>query len=209
MLYLYTGTDSDTVREKLSFATAKAVKKARMIRITDAHSVADLQAALSGGGMFAEAKIVVLDNVMENEELQITINERLPHISKSDDIVFMYEATPDAATRKLLEKYAEKSERYDLKKEAKKENIFALANYLQQGKKRELWVTYRREITAGKAPEAIHGMLFYGAKQSLLRNPEDERAKKLVAELAELPHESRRAGFDFEYALEYFMLSQV
>ena len=37
--------------------------------------------------------------------------------------------------------------------------------------------------------------------------PESNRAKKLIAELAELPHEARRNNFDLEYALERFVLS--
>ena len=34
-----------------------------------------------------------------------------------------------------------------------------------------------------------------------------ERAKKLIALLAELPHETRRRGVELEYALERFVLS--
>ena len=33
-----------------------------------------------------------------------------------------------------------------------------------------------------------------------------ERAGKLIAELAELPHEARRNGFEMEYALEHYIL---
>ncbi len=209
MLFFYTGTDTETLREKMNTALGKAAKKTSVVRVTDAHAVADLEAALAGGGMFGGPRTVVLDSVFTNEELRAALVEKFPALSKSVEHFYIYESAPDAATRKLIEKYAEKTEKHDLAKEAKKDNFFAIANYLQQGKKKELWVTFQSEIAAGKAPEAIHGILFYGAKQSLLRNPRDERARKMVAELAELPHEARRAGFDMEYALERFVLSSA
>jgi hypothetical protein len=67
-----------------------------------------------------------------------------------------------------------------------------------------------------EAPEAIHGVLFWGAKDMFLKSlpagrqdasAEHERAGTLVAELSELPHEARRRGFDLEYALERYILS--
>ncbi len=207
MLYLITGTDTEKARAKLNAAIEKVAKKATIIRITDAHATADLEAALQGGGMFGGAPVVVLDNVFANEELRTIVIARLPTLAKSADHVFMYESAPDAATRKQLEKYAETAERFDAAKSMKKDNFFALANYLQQGKKKELWVTYQREILAGKAPEAIHGILFYGAKQSLMRNPRDQKSRARVAVLAELPHQARRQGMELEYALEHFVLS--
>jgi DNA polymerase III delta subunit len=207
MLFLYTGTDTETAREKLNAAVEKASKKSAVVRITDAHTLADLAAALQGGGMFGGERTIVLDNVLLNTEMEAYVMERLDLLKKSTESIYMYEAAPLAAVRKQLEKYAEKSERFDAEKGSKKDNsIFALANALQSGKKKELWVGYQREIASGKAPEAIHGALFWGAKQLLLRS-QTPRARALVAQLAELPHEARRRGFELEYALEHFVLS--
>ena len=88
----------------------------------------------------------------------------------------------------------------------KDDSIFGLANALQRGKKKELWIGYQKELAVGKSPEAIHGVLFWAAKQALLRNVRDARARELVAKLAELPHESRRRGLELEYSLELFVL---
>ncbi len=210
MLYFYTGTDSEVARGKLNIAVEKAAKGGTVVRITDAHQLDDLKAALSGGGMFdMGARAVVLDGVLLNDEMNMHVSARLKELRDATDAYFMLESAPDAATRKHIEKYAEKSERFDAAKSGKKDNsIFALANALQSGKKKDLWVGYQREIAGGKAPEAIHGALFWGAKQMLLRN-DSPRARALVAELAELPHEARRQGFELEYALEHFVLSGV
>jgi len=209
MLYFFSGTDTEKVREKLDAALAK-ISGAEIIRITDAHSLADLEAALSGSGLFGGERVAVLDNVLSNEEMKSILLTRLPFISKQADKVLLYESAPDAATRRSLEKYAEKSERYDSPKKEKKDNFFLLVNALQQGKKKDLWVLLQREFALGKAPEAVHGSLFWAAKQMVLKSSgNNEKAKKLVADLSELPHEARRNGFDLEYALEHFVLSRV
>lgn len=206
MLYFYTGTDTEKLRGKLSAATAKV--KGDVLRITDAHSIHDLNAALEGGGLFASGKrAVVLENTLSNPDMREIVLGRLKTLKESEDTFYIMEVAPDAASRKQVEKYAERTEKFELTKDKKQETVFALANALQRGKKKDLWVGYRREIAAGKSPENIHGVLFWAAKQQLLRNVSDERAKRLVARLAELPHEARRAGMDFEYALEHFTLT--
>lgn len=206
MLYFYSGTDTEKVRTKMNTAIEKAARGADIVRITDAHSLADLEAALQGRGMFAQRRIVVFDGVLAHPELRDILLARLTQAAESADVFFVYEGAPDAAARKAVEKYAAQSERFDAPKTAKRENVFALANALQQGDKKTLWVGYQEEIHKGAAPEAIHGVLFWAAKQALLRgNSPHNRA--LVAELAALPHEARRRGFDLEYALEHFVLS--
>jgi LmbE family N-acetylglucosaminyl deacetylase len=206
MLIFYSGTDTEKLRAKLNAAIAKT--NSEVVRITDAHSLHDLHAALGGAGMFAIGKrIVVLDNVLANPEMSEVVLARLPRIAKESDTYVLVASEMNAATRKMIEKYAEKSERFDAAKGTKEETVFALANALQAGKKKDLWVGYRREMAGGKSPESIHGVLFWAAKQQVLRSPADARAKRLVARLAELPHEARRAGFDMEYALEHFVLA--
>jgi hypothetical protein len=114
----------------------------------------------------------------------------------------------DAATRKILEKYAHTSERFDMPKAAEDKTIFKLADALHGGDKKALWVGLMREYAKGSAPEAVHGLLFWGAKQMCMRS-NSPRARTLVAILAELPHEARRRGEDMSYALERFVLSSV
>ncbi len=207
MLYLYSGTDTDRSRTRLNIVLEGI--ETDIIRITDAHTLADLDAAMMGGGMFGGVRTVVLDSTLTHEEMKTVVLERLSQLKSSADTFYIYEGALDAATRKQIEKYAEKSEKFDAAKSVARETIFNLVRPLQEGKKKDLWVAYQKEIHAGKAPEAIHGIFFYAAKDALLRKPTDDRAKKLVARLAELPHEARRQGFELEYALEHFVLSGV
>ena len=208
-MYIFlSGTDTDALRAKLSTTIEKIGKGAPVLRITDAHTRADLDTALLGGGMFAEKRVVVFDNVLANQELRDVLLGALPNIARSAEQYVLLESAADAATRKVIEKYAESSERFDAKKGKPQETIFALANALQRGDKKALWVGYQRELLAGKAPEAIHGVLFWAAKQALLRSANAVNRSR-VAELAELPHEARRNGEELEYALERFVLASV
>ncbi len=209
MLFLYSGTDTERARTRLNIVIDDTAGQADVFRITDAHTLADLEAALMGGGMFGGARVVVLDSTLTHEDMREVVLARLPALKASSDTFYIYEGALDAATRKQVEKYAEKSEKFDAAKSAARETIFNLVRPLQDGKKKDLWVAYQKELQAGKAPEAIHGILFYAAKDALLRKPADVRAKKLVADLAALPHEARRSGFELEYALERFVLSAV
>lgn len=208
MLHLFTGTDRAKAREALERAAAG--NGTAVLRITDAHLPEDLAAALAGGGMFAEARAVVLDGVLANEEMRGLLLSSLPSLAAAAEPFYMYEEKPDAATRKLLEKHAASAAVFDLAKaRAGGGNVFALADAMNRGDKKNLWIGYQRELALGAAPEAIHGVLFWGAKKVLLAARSDSaRAKpaRLVARLAELPHEARREGEDLEYALERFML---
>lgn len=221
MLYFFTGTDRKRVREALRRAVAPFQKRATVpLRITDANRPEDLAAALRSGGMFAIDRVIVMEDVLGRDEMRGILTPELPVLKSSADHFFLLEEKPDAATRKLVEKYAEKSERFDApKKSDGGTTIFALANALRAGNKKALWVGYQRELLNDSAPEAIHGVLFWAAKDMVLKSlpagrqtaPTKEyiRAKKLIASLAELPHEARRRGEDLEYALERFVLSAV
>ncbi len=162
---------------------------------------------MMGGGMFGGRRVVVLDSSLTHPEMREIVLARLPSLKASTDSFYIYELAPDAATRKQVEKYTEESKKFDSVKGKAADTIFGIVRPLQEGKKKDLWVAYQREVLNGKAPEAVHGMMFYAAKDALLKNPNDARAKRMVAQLAELPHEARRRGYELEYALEQFVLS--
>ena len=212
MLYFYTGTNREKVRKEMNNALKPLAKGgARLVRITDANTLADLRVALMGEGMFGEKRIIVLEDTIQNEEMQDIILASLNLMRGSPERFFIFEGKPDANTRKAIEKHAERSERFDAPKKKEDKSIFLLGNALRRADKKALWVGYQKELARGKSPESIHGVLFWGAKDMLLRarkgTRERSRAQALVAGLAELPHEARRNNLPLEYALERFVLS--
>ena len=211
MISLFVGTDREKARAALNAEVGTRTKKGiRVVKITDANSIDDLRAAFQGSGMFDDGRIVVLDGILANEEMYAVFFDALPALSKSADVFFMLEGKLDADTRKRIEKYAEATKKFDVAGKKKDGSIFGLSYALRRGDKKALWIGYQKELAGDTAPEAIHGVLFWGAKDMFMRSKDKKaqiRAKKLIAELAELPHEARRRGEDLEYALERFVLS--
>lgn len=209
MLYFFSGTDRDKLRTEMQKEIARVGKGAEVVRVTDAHTLADFHAVLQGGGMFGGTRIVVLENVTQHEEMAGALFAALESLQESSESFVVYEEKVDAATRKRIEKYAEKSTRIDGAKKERDNHIFELGNALQRGDKKKLWVGYMRELSKGTAPEALHGILFWAAKQQFLKSSgaAKQKAEQLIIVLTELPHESRRKGVDMEYALERFVLS--
>ncbi len=212
MLHFLYGTDREKVRGRRD-ALLGNLGAVRVVRITDAHSLDDLRAALQGPGMFAEPRAVVLDGTLSgSDEAHALVIASLPTMAKAKETTIIVEGALDAETRKAVEKHAEKSEKFDAPKEAEEKTIFALANALQRGDKKGLWIGLMREYAKGAAPEAVHGLLFWGAKQMVLRARDEKalsRGQSLVSRLAALPHEARRRGEDLSYALERFALSAL
>ncbi|MDZ4227216.1 MAG: hypothetical protein U1D26_01930 [Patescibacteria group bacterium] len=207
MLYVYTGTDREKARAALE-TELKKHKGARVIRLSDAHAPADISAALQGSGLFAERRIVVLDGALENEEMRPLVMQALTAMREAEDSYLILEEKVDAATKRALGKYAEKIQVFDSPKSQEGKGIFALKGALVRGDKKALWIGLQRELIEGKRPEAVHGFLFWAAKDALLRAP-TARVRTLVARLAELPHEARRQGEELDYALERFVLSEI
>ena len=217
MLYLYTGTDRDRARGAMNTDIERAAKEDRagVLRITDANTLEDLRAALSGPGMFTSqaggTRVLILEGVLTNDEMYPMLIEALPVLSKSDDLVFVYEEKPKADVRRKIEKYAGRTVRHDAPGKGRDNTIFALATALSRGDRKSLWVGYQRALARGERPEAIHGVLFWGAKKTLLSarkgSADYTRGASLVTDLAELPHKARRQGFELEYALEHYVLS--
>jgi hypothetical protein len=168
MIKLYLGTDREKARKKMGVDIAK-VKGAEIVRITDANTIEDLKASLQSGGMFARKRVLVFENVCANLELCDVLVDSLEALSKSDEKVFIFEEKPLADLRKRLEKYAESVEKFDAPKKERDSSIFAIANALRRADKKALWVSYMREIAKDAGPEAIHGVLFWAAKDMFLK----------------------------------------
>jgi DNA polymerase III delta subunit len=209
MLYVFLGTDRQKARAACS-ATAGG-KGDRITRISDANSLEDLKSVLtSSRSMFGETSVVILDGISSNEEMRVIFLDAVPALATSADHFYVLEEKPDAELKKKLQKYAESVETFDAVKKKEYPTVFKLADHLKKGDKKNMWIAYQRELSIGNAPEAIHGVLFWAAKQMLLAARAEKdiaRGKKLITVLAALPHEARRSAEELEYALERFVLS--
>ena len=166
MIFLFSGTDREKARAAMNAEVKKLSKKdMHAVRVSDANSVEDLRTALRGAGMFGGVRIVVLDSILANEEMYPLLIKALPELAESKEAVFLYEEKLLADVRRRVEKYAESSVKHDAPGKGKDGSMFALASLLSRGDRKGLWVSYQQALARGERPEAIHGVLFWGAKK--------------------------------------------
>lgn len=213
MLHVIFGNDREKVRVVLAKAFVPYDKKGmRVVRITDAHTLADLETALMGPGLFGEKQVIAFEGIIGGGQADMSsrLLDALNSLKQSEDNFYIMEGALTADIRKTVEKYAEKVERFDTKSAKEYPTVFALADSLAKGDKKGLWVGLMSEYEKGNAPEAIHGVLFWGVKK-MMEGARDAqsvlRARRLMIELVALPHDARRRGEDLGYALERFALS--
>lgn len=211
MLFFFSGDDRDAMRAALEELVRAHAPGACVNRITDAHSEDDIAAALRGGGLFGGPEVAFFDNVLGNSTLAKILFDGLAERQESG-LVVVYERAPLAEAKKALEKRADESRVFP-RVVARKEpdRVFDIADALKKKDKKLAWVALVRELRVGKAPEALHGVLFWAAKDLFQKSKEGSEARRraevLLLELAALPHEARRSGVELDYALEAFVLS--
>lgn len=215
MLYVYYGSDEKRARSKARMTIAALQKKApqaheQRITTDDAEEV-DIAELIASQGLFYPKRIVLFDNVLSERDVRERLFAQLTALTKSEHAFVLLERTLHQAHEKKLKAAANTMERYDVATSAQKQNNdFALANAYGAGNRARMWAEYHRALTSGAAPEALHGMLFWKAKQMLMQPTSSTHEKVVrtqVATLATLPSEARRRGVELEYALEQFLLT--
>jgi hypothetical protein len=215
MLYVYYGNDEKASRAKLQStmqSLGKRAPHAHVLRVTDEdEETVSVEEILTSQGLFHPKQVVLFDSVMSNKSIREDIFKNIKEIQKSEHVFFIYDSKFLAAHEKKLKTYAERMERFDNREEKiKKEDYFALANAFGSKNRSKIWIEYRKALLGGTAPEALHGMLFWKVKDTIVRGrcgENESEYKKMAGELAEMTHQTRRDGVELEYALERFILS--
>lgn len=225
MIYLFHGSDVEKARSKAFEWVAKARAKepelsyVRLAR--EELSDAALTDAAQSGGLFVKRLLILLDDPFpakrteEDEEDELSsgtiVEDHLDELVKSDNaIIILAPKLPSAKAKKLAAK-AKMTYVFDApaREDARGFNA-PLVNALAARSPEKLWTEVNRSLRAGDAPEMLHGLLHWKARDlmsngSRLWKPEEARALSLS--LIELLQESRRGGTDLAESLERFSLS--
>lgn len=238
MLYIFHGIDTEKAREKVHTLIDSLLTKnkdASSFRLEAADTTTDrLLEYAESQGLFAHKYIVFLDHPLETTESADAFTALRKEINESENIFI---ALLGPTTKTVLKKFVSHTEKIVEVGGTKKGsthnqfNIFTLTDALGARAHGTLWVLYQRALRAGKAPEEIHGVLWWQVKAMLLaaRNTDAETAglkpfvytksRKFAAnfsmeELHTLAHlfvttyhSARRGEDNFETALERCILS--
>ncbi len=222
MIYLFHGSDADKVRAK-AFAWVKAAREkepnlayVRLAReeVTEA-ALSDVALA---GGLFVRRLLVLIDDPFpvraEEDDRQVNtlVEDAVDALAASDNVIVILAPKLAAAKAKKFAGKAAKIYEIDLPAARSASRGFnrALVNALASRDSRALWLEVVRALSAGDAPEMVHGLLHWKARDlmqtgSRAWNPEE--ARSLSMHLIDLIVLSRRKGLDLSRELERFALS--
>lgn len=214
MLYLFTGSDVNKVRARafawVAAARAKA-PDAHYLRLGPAEVTEEsLRDAVGMQGLFFSKTLVLLDDPFERKEAADAVLALLPELASTPNAVALLASKLIPARRKKVEAHAEKV--FVANAAAKPARGFnsSLVNALVRKDGEALWMEIMRAYRAGDAPEMVHGLLHWKARDLMQKGGGawgDRDARKLSRDLIDLLAESRGKDLPLPLALERFALS--
>lgn len=249
MIYLFHGDDLEKVRTKAFAWIAKArEKEPNLAYVRLAHEEltdATLEDAALSGGLFVQRLLILIDdpfpvirNASTDEEgegdeaegghsVSTPFEDHVDALAASDNaIVILAPKLAAAKVKKLLAK-AKLEYRFDRPAAREPARGFNgnLVNALAARSRDKLWLEVNRALAAGDAPEMLHGLLHWKARDLMSKakaarggSPDalasrgsrawtPQESRQLSLDLIELLQASRRGGLDLPLALERFALS--
>jgi hypothetical protein len=215
VIYLFHGSDTNKVRAKAFLWVAAAHAKAPDAYYTrldaESTSIQALQEALMAQGLFFSKTLVLIDDPFSNTEAGEAVLESLKALAASPNAVAILAPKLLAARLKKIEPHTEKVFEINIvdKKVVRGFNS-SLVNALAEKNGPKLWQEIEKARRLGDAPEMIHGLLHWKARdlmQKGSRSWPNNDARTLSRNLIELLSDSRSGDLSLDMALERFALS--
>lgn len=229
MLYLFHGTDIEKVRTKAFEWVAAARKKepnlayVRLAReeLTDAV----LEEAALSGGLFVKRLLILIDDPFqktrtteeetadeEEDGAGSFFEEHIDALASSDNAIVILAPKLLGVKAKKLGAKAKREYKFDTPAtfEAKRGFNSNLVDALGARNREKLWLEVNRALYAGDAPEMLHGLLHWKARDLMDKGSRAwsaSEARMLSLSLIELLQNSRRGELDLTLSLEKFALS--
>lgn len=212
MIYLFAG--DDTKKKLTAYENfLKTLKKEIEIFSINKNDFDPVQTEsfYSGAGLFFNKCAVIFLNVFEKEEAHNFLLKKLELMSKSENIFIFLERKLKKIDLDIFKKKGAELNIFELSKEKKeKYDNFLLAYDFEKRDKLNLWIHFRQAIELGVGMEELVGVLFWKAKDMLLKKSfgkfKEQELKDFTSKLSYLLPEARKEGFDDESAFEQFLL---
>ncbi len=219
MIYLFHGSDAEKVRAKafawIAAARAKEPNLAYARLAREELSDSALENAALSGGLFVKRLLVLLDDPFGKSEGEDAapegIEAHLDALGKSDNAIVILAPKLSAALAKKIEKRATKVYAFDktAPRAARGFNT-ALVSALAAKNRQALWLEVVRALRAGDAPEMLHGLLHWKARDLMEkggRGWQPGEARALSLGLIALLMDTRRKGLELSTELERWALT--
>lgn len=214
MIYLFHGTDTYKVRAKafqwVAAARAKAPEAAYVRLTADQLTESSLTEALSSQGLFFAKTLVLLDDPFSESVAGELVLAHLEALKKSPNAVAIL--APKLLASRVAKLAAAAEKVFVIDAASKKDRGFnsALVNALGARDRRTLWKEVIKALREGDAPEALHGLLHWKARDLMQKGGRGwtrEEARALSLALIELLSDSRGRDLPLPLALERFALA--
>ena len=216
MIYLFHGNDIEKTRAKAFEWVATARKKEpnlAYVRLSrEELTSAALEDAASSGGLFVSRLLILIDDPFQEGDTPDILEEHIDALAASDNAIIILAPKLNAVKAKKIVAKAKLEYKYDKPAAFEDKRGFNgnLVNALALRSREKLWLEINRALYAGDAPEMLHGLLHWKArdlveKGSRIWTPKESRALSLS--LISLLQTSRRGGLDLSLSLERFALS--
>jgi len=228
MIYLFYGTDVEKVRTKafewVAKARAKEPNLAYVRLAREELSKESLSDAALSGGLFVKRLLILIDDPFfnvrateeeeggEKEEVDGVLEEHLEELAMSENAILILAPKLASAKAKKIVAKAKVEYKYDAPVAYKEIRGFNanLVNAFSEKKREKLWLEIHRALRAGDAPEMLHGLLHWKARDLMEKGSRvwaPQELRHLSLALIELLQNSRRGGLELSLSLERFALS--
>jgi hypothetical protein len=214
VIYLFHGSDVHKVRAKAFqwvAATRSKAPDAYYSRLnSDSISPESLRDAISAQGLFFSKTLVVLDDPFSTADTAEMVLELLPELAASENIFAILAPKLLAARVKKIEEKAEKVFKIDSVAKPARGFNSTLVNALGARDAATLWKEIVKAYRLGDAPEMVHGLLHWKARDMMQKGSRawpPKQARALSRALIELLSDSRGRDLELGPALERFALS--
>ena len=215
MIYLFHGSDVEKVRQKafqwVAAARLKAPEVAYVRINADELTPESLEEAAGTQGLFFLKSLVLLDDPFAKTESAELVLASLTRLADTENAIAILAPKLIPARLKKVEAKATKVFLIDAK-EKKESRGFnsALVNALGARDGKTLWKEITKAYRLGDAPEAVHGLLHWKARDMMQKGGREwskEEARKLSRDLIELLSDSRGKDLPLKESLERWALS--
>lgn len=214
MLYIFAGSDEMKVREKALQWVAASRKKAPdalyvhvEAGVLSEHQLEDI---IATQGLFYQKMLVVLDDPMETDEGRDLIEKYVDAIANSNNVIAFIMPKLLLKDKGIVTKATKV---FEFNKTAKAEVRgfnSSLVNALSAKNSIALWQEVTLALRRGEAPEAVHGLLAWKARDMLAKGASKwsrEELRTLSRTLLTLVGDARRGDGSVETSLELFALT--
>lgn len=214
MIYLFTGSDVNKLRTKAFQWVGASRKKAPDVVYlrygAEEINPAVLEEVVGTQGLFFLKSLVLLDDPFSQSEAADLVLEYLPKLAESQNAIAILAPKLIPARLKKVEKHAARVFTEDAPEKKTRGFNSALVNALGAKDGRELWKELSKAYREGDAPEMVHGLLHWKARDMMQKGSRawsPEEARVLSRNLIELVSDARSGDLPLGPALERFALT--